>query len=263
MTVYQCEDTMESIFTAIYNAYEEKRDHRDTRISFTGELLLFAEYVKVSTEEEKAGKVIRTLKRRFGEGDYLQLCYALASESEEKAQAVYQTIVDGLDRRPGPGHLFDNLVNNDVNKTFYLARGVSNETHRLHQFVRFQQLENGVLFSKIGPKNNVMTFILPHFTDRFPMENFMIYDENRKLFGIHPAGKEWYLVHGKELLKEGYSFQLSGEELHYQELFKYFCHKIAIKERRNVSLQRNMLPLRYQEYMTEFDKKCQNGKIEI
>ena len=109
MIVYQCEDSPESIFTAVYNAYEEHRDHSDTRISLDKEYYLFAEYVPVESDAVKAAKVIRTLKRQFGEGDYLSICRALSSPDPDKAQAVYRTIVKGLKGKVRPGHLLDNL----------------------------------------------------------------------------------------------------------------------------------------------------------
>lgn len=252
MVVYRCEDTLESVFTAIYNAYEEKRDHNDTFISLDDELYLFADYVDVITDEEKAVKVMRTLKQRFGEQNYLWLCYALATGAQDKAQAVYQTVVEGLKRKVARNHLFDGLVGEYVNRAFVLARGVSGECQHLRGFLRFQELENGILYAPIGPKNNIITFLMPHFADRFPMENFMIYDEKRGILGLHPAGREWYLVNNSENPKEASSFQLSGEEEVYQELFRYFCRKIGIEERRNPKLQRNMLPLRFREYMVEF-----------
>lgn len=253
MTVYQCEDSLEGIFTAIYNAYEEKRDHGDTRISLNDELLLFAEYVPVVSDDKKALKVMNTLRKRFGEEDYMKICFALSSCDTQKAHAVYQTVVQGLAGGYARGCLFDNLTNDWVHRVFSLARGVGNEKHHLVEFVRFQELENGVLFSRVGPRNNVVMFLMPHFSDRFPMENFMIYDENRGLFGVHPAGKQWYMVQGKAFEQGAASWKLSDRELEYQELFRYFCHKIAIKERENKELQRNMLPLRFQEYMVEFE----------
>ena len=57
----------------------------------------------------KTRKVMNTLNRRFGESDYLNLCRALAAEDEDKAQAVYRTVVDGLEKKVKEGHLFDNL----------------------------------------------------------------------------------------------------------------------------------------------------------
>ncbi len=252
MRVYQCEDSLEGIFTAIYNTYEDKCDRRDTRISLTDELFLFAEYIPVEVDEEKAIKVINTLRKRFGEEDYRKLCMALSSSEPEKAQAVYRTVTMGLSKGCKPGQLLDNLADDSVNEVFSLARRANNEYLHLLGFIRFAELENGILYSQIGPKNNVLTFLLPHFADRFPMENFMLHDVGRRLFGIHPAGKEWYLVQADDLKLEEENLILSEGELKYQELFRYFCNKIAIKDRKNLELQRNMLPLRFREFMVEF-----------
>ncbi len=256
MVVYQCEDSLESIFTAIYNAYEERRDHADTRISLMDELLLFAEYIPVTVDEEKVMKVIRTLKRRFGEEDYQSICFALASPEADKGQAVYQTIVKGLQGNARPGHLLDNLADDDCNRVFALARAASRENHHLYGFLRFEELQSGILYAKIGPKNHLLTFLLLHFADRYPMENFVIYDDKRDLYGVHPAGGKWYLVGGEDVMSDNRALQISEKEQNVQELFRHFCHTIAIKERENKKLQQNMLPLRFQEYMTEFAKGC-------
>lgn len=251
MVVYRCEDSLESIFTAIYQAYEEKRNHAETLLSLNDDPILFAENVQVVVCVEKVLKVMNTLKRRFGEKDYLDICMALATEDGQKAQAVYQTVVDGLTRKCGQGQLFDNLANDFVHRAFSLARGAGREYAHLRGFVRFEELENGVLYSEIGPKNNVVTFLMPHFADRLSIENFVIYDERRNFFGIHPAGRQWYLLRGEEAERPP-KLLLSEEERTYQELFRRFCRTIAIKERKNLNLQRNMLPLRFQEYMVEF-----------
>ena len=251
MVVYRCEDSLESIFTAVYLAYEEKRDHTNTMLTTTDTPLLFAEDVQVIPDNEKVCKVMNTLRRRFGEDDYYSVCMALASTDEEKAQAVYRTIVWGLKSGCAKGHLFDNLADDYINKAFKLARNASRECHHLKGFVRFQELENGVLYSGIGPKNNILTFLMPHFADRFPMENFMIYDVERDFFAIHPAGKQWYLLRGEQV--DGITnLKFSEREKEYRALFQHFCHTITIKERENRTLQRNLLPLRFREYMIEF-----------
>ena len=242
---------MESIFTAIYQAYEEKRNHEDTMLCLTDDPILFAEDVAVQADALKTQKVMNTLIRRFGKEDSLYLSMALAAEDEYKAQAVYRTVVKGLRDGRGQGHLFDNLADDHVHKAFALARGVSTEAGHQKQFLRFQELNNGVLYSRIGPKNDVLAFIMPHFSDRLPIENFMIYDEKRNLFGIHPAGKSWALFRGEET-ECPQQLSYSEEEPLYQELFRQFCHTIAIEERKNSKLQRGMLPLRFREYMVEF-----------
>lgn len=251
MRVYQCEDTQEGIFTAIYNTYEDNCDRMDTRISLNDELFLFAEYIPVQTDAEKAFKVSNTILRRFGEEDYGKICFALASPDPEKAQAVYRTVAVGLANECRPGHLLDNLADDAVHQVFSLARAANNEYLHWRGFLRFAELRNGILYARLETKNNILSFLMPHFADRFPIENFMIHDERRNVFGIHPAGKAWYLMKREDALEDE-KLILSEGELEYQELFKYFCHKIAIKERKNLELQRNMLPLRFREYMSEF-----------
>jgi probable DNA metabolism protein len=275
MYIYQCEDSLESIFTAIYNVYEDKRNVEETKLSLSDELMLFASYVTVKVDINKVSKVIRSLNRYFGEEDYLHLCYALASPSPNKAQAVYGTIAAGLDHlgvSTMKGHLFDNLANDAIHLAFTLGKTAANEHHHLLGFLRFQELENQILFAKIGPKNNILTFLMPHFADRLPKENFVIYDDQRDFFGVHPAGGTWYLMEGREDNRMGDGIghgridrlesRWSESEREYQELFRSFCHRIAIKERKNLKCQRNMLPLRFQEYMIEFQtysQKCNLG----
>ncbi len=250
MIVYRCQDSLESIFTAIYLSYEENRNAEDTCLVLHDDPILFGEDVKVEADAGRTIKVIRTLKRRFGEENYLSLCMALAAQDEDKAQAVYRTVVKGLDERCARGHLFDSLADDNVLKAFSLARFAVRETDHLMGFLRFQELENGMLYAKIGPKNNILTFLMPHFADRLPVENFVIYDDIRGIFGVHPARGQWYLMSPEE--DEERELCFSEQEMKYQELFRHFCKTIAIKERKNLKLQRNMLPLRFQEYMVEF-----------
>lgn len=251
MTVYRCEDSLESIFTAIYLSYEENREAEDTWLALDGEPMLFSEDVTVPPDPVRAVKVMRTLERRFGEDDYLRICMALASTDPEKAQAVYRTVVKGLDERCTRGHLFDDLTDRYVMQTFSMARRAGREIGHLREFLRFQELENGILYAEIGPICNALTFLMPHFADRLPIENFVIHDDKRNLFGIHPAKKQWYLLSGDE---EESELRFSEEEAEYQELFRHFCSTIAIKERKNLKLQQNLLPLRFREYMIEYAK---------
>lgn len=249
-----CEDSLEGVFTGIYEAYALRQAHEGIHIQVGEEenLRLFAVYQRIEPDKGKAAKVAVTLQERLGEDTYMELCYALATQDAEKGEAVYKTVVCGLKMKSGH-QVLGNLTNPYVHKVFELARNARNEAHHWQEFLRFQELENGILFSKIGAKNNIITFLVPHFADRLPLCNFIIYDENRGIFAIHPASREWYLVTNREMDEEQFSCY-SEKEMEYQELFKYFCHKIAIEERKNLKLQQNMLPLWFQEYMVEFVK---------
>lgn len=250
-----CEDSIEGVFTGIYDAYALRIGHEHIHLQIGEEenYRLFAHYRNSLPDYVKTRKVAETIQKRLGTEVYMSICRALAAEDAGKAQAVYQTVVDGITNGSGR-RVLENVANPYVELVFRLARSTGNEIHRMMEFVRFQELEQGILYSKIGPKCNVVSFIMPHFADRLPLENFIIYDEKRNLYGVHPAKKNWYLVSEWEIPTED-TLQMSAEEEAYQELFTMFCHTIAIKERKNLKLQQQMLPLRFQDYMVEFSKK--------
>lgn len=247
-----CEDSLEGIFTGIYDAYLLKKPHERIHICFGEErnLRLFAVYERHEPDEQKTVKVARTITRDFGSEAYLSICRALASPEADKGEAVYKTIVTGLGMK-NKKELMGNLADPYVHRVFELARFAGNEAHYHVEFLRFRELENGILYARIGPKNNIITFIMPHFADRLPLENFVIHDEIRNIYALHPARGDWYLVYGEDGEAGGKPCFSEGEK-RYSELFTHFFHTIAIKERRNDGLQTNMLPLRYRRYMTEF-----------
>ena len=247
-----CEDSLEGVFTGVYDAYLLKKPHEQVHICIGEDenYRLFAIYQNCSPDVGKAASVARTIVREFGQEAYLSICRALASVEADKGEAIYKTIVAGLKMKNRKA-VMGNLADPYVHRVFELARFTANEAHFHVEFLRFYELENGILYAPIGPKNNLITFIVPHFADRLPLENFVIHDENRNIFAMHPARQDWYLVYGDEGSKQA-EHRFSEDEKKYSELFTHFFHTIAIKERKNSSLQRNMLPLRYREYMTEF-----------
>lgn len=251
-----CEDSIEGIFTGIYDAYalREGHEHIHIQVGEVDNYRLFANYMYIQPDPVKTDKVAGTLRRRLGEQAYLSICRAAASyNKEEKGDAIYRTVVDGITAGSG-SRVMENLKNPYVAKTFELARYTANEAHYETEFIRFQELEQGILYAVIGPKNGVIPFIMPHFADRLSIENFMVHDENHGLFGVHPAKKEWYLVSEPDgFAKE--SLQCSQKEVKYRDLFTIFHKTIGIKERENKRLQRQMCPFRYQDYMMEFTQK--------
>lgn len=251
-----CEDSIEGIFTGIYDAYalREGHEHIHVQVGEDENYRLFATYLYIQPDSVKTDKVARTLRERLGDSVYHTICRAAASYNrEEKGEAIYRTVVDGITKGSGR-RVMENLRNPYVLKTFELARYTANEAHYETEFIRFQELEQGILYAVIGAKNSVIPFIMPHFADRLSIENFMIHDENHGLFGVHPAKKEWYLVSEPDgFIKE--RLKWSSKENQYRELFTMFHKTIGIKERENKRLQRQMCPFRYQDYMMEFAQK--------
>lgn len=247
-----CEDSEIGIFTGIYEAYERKMDHEAVRLQVGEEenLRLFSKYIAIAPSQVKAQKVIRTIERRFGKETLQIILEALGSTDPQKGNAVYQMIVFGI-LGGYKGKLIDCMSCEAVVKVVALSTTVWHEYHHLYGFVRFQELENGILYAVIHPKNRVLSFLGDHFTNRFPREHFMIYDEIHDMCLMHGAGKDWFLVEGALVSRDNLP-QISVKETQIQELFRYFCEKIAIIERGNEGLQQQMLPLRFRPDMVEF-----------
>ena len=247
-----CEDSLEGVFTGIYNAYLMKKPHSRIHICVGAQenYRLFAVYEDCPAQENKAAKVAGTILREFGQEAYLSICRALASAEADKGEAVYKAVVTGFSMRRRR-ELMGNLADPYVRRVFELARFTANEAHYHVEFLRFRELQNGILYAPIGPKNNLITFIVPHFADRLPGEDFAIYDEGRKYYAVHPKGKQWYFVRGELPFAQEQEIY-TKQEAEYQMLYRHFCSSIAIAERKNLDLQRNMLPFRFRKYMTEF-----------
>ncbi len=244
VNIYLCEDSLEGVFSGIYEAIKNGEAADQSKV-IAGEIdnyELFANYITVEKNEKHTMEISKLIYKRLGSEGYMDICRALSSEDAAKADAVYHTVLSGSN--------MGNLADTHVRKVFELSRGANNEL--LHQlgFLRFAELANGILFAKMAPKNNIISFIAPHFADRLPLENFVIYDEKRELFVIHPASKECILVVGEKLDEEMVG-QFSEKEEKYRHLFCHFCKTIGIESRRNLKLQRQMLPIRFREYMPE------------
>ena len=214
----------------------------------------------MQTDYEKSEKVARTLRSRLGEETYTELCQAASSLEEHsrkadmnKAEAIYRTIVLALALEDG-SKVLNYLGEPYVNRVFRLSRSTGNEAHHLLGFLRFQELENGLLFARIHPRNHVLPFLGEHFSDRLPQENFMIYDAAHNQAALHPKGKGFFLTDTRELDQE-MIHRYSPEELEYQKLWCGFFDSIAIEARINPRLQNQNILKRFQQDVIEFSSR--------
>ncbi len=261
MHIFICDDSIDGIFTGVYDAWASRYGHNNVALTThePDNYSLFDEYIPVPCDYDKSAKVARTLHSRMGDEAYQEICQAaLALEpvrsrkSINKADAIYKTIVLALSL-PDAGKVLNYLGEPYVNRTFQLSRCTGNEAHHLLGFLRFQELENGILFSQIHPKNDVLPFLGEHFSDRLPGENFMIYDATRNLAVLHPKGKNFFITDTKELDHQMLK-RFSPEEMEYRKLWCTFFDNIAIEARKNPYLQRQNLPKRFQKDIVEFNR---------
>lgn len=252
--IFLCENSIEGIFTGVYNIWESRYPKDSIKLSCEqeGNYELFSEYINVNTDMIKADKVARTIEQRFGELNYTNIYQAACSYEKDKANAIFRTIQYGLTSKT-PRRLMEHLKDDNICRVFELSRAVGNESHHLLGFVRFKELTNKILCAVIEPKNDVVALIAPHFSDRLPNENWMIYDKGRRLAVIHQGGGQWGIIKSNEFNIDFFE-TVSEKEKEFENLWRGFCDSISIKERENLKLQRQNMPLRFQKDMVEFQR---------
>lgn len=196
-----CDDTMEGIFTAVYDGWrwENRGFSVGIAVREPDHPELFTENLEIISDSVKAFKVARTIKTRLGGQVYEAVCYAAASVHPEKGTAI-----------------------------FYLLR---------------RALEKGRIDTR------VLELLAPHFSDRFPNENWMIYDKKRQKVLAHEQGGEC-TVYIQAVLNTQETDPVQSDE--YENLWKAFCSHITIPERKNPGLQRQFVPLKFRSNMPEF-----------
>jgi len=253
MTIFICHDSFEGILCGVFDAWMSCLGHANVCLELegTGNIRMFAEYRQVSETEEKVQKVIRAIREKAGQEVFEHVYRASLSMEPDKADRIYRYLIYALHYGR---MIIDQIQIPAVYEIFRMNRNVSNEAHSLLEFLRFSQTKEGVLLGVIGPKNDVVSLLAPHFADRLSGENWIIYDEKRNKAVIHRTMGEWMMFQfPDEEWRERVVQSWDQEE--FEDLWKTFHEHIAIGERTNYRCQRGHLPLRYRPYMTEFQRK--------
>ena len=157
MTVFECEDSSDGIFTGIYDAWASRLGHANVRLQLQGmhTLELFTQYRQVVPDAGKAEKVARTIRRKMGEESYQIIFRAAMAKSGEKADCIYRTLVQGLSSHISEKEaaaILEHLTDPAICKVFELSRRVWHEAHHYMGFVRFSELKNGVHYDSATEK---------------------------------------------------------------------------------------------------------------
>ncbi len=138
-----------------------------------------------------------------------------------------------------------NILNDNIKKVIDIKRKFFRELHKYKGFTRFYEVDKNLMFAKIMPENNIVYFLANFFKKRI-QQDFVIYDEKRKI-GAFKKGNEIYIEKIDEI-----KFKVYEKEKEIITLWKGFLKDITIKERVNLKLQKNFVPLKYRRNMIEF-----------
>ena len=248
--ILQCEDSLEGILTAIYDAFVEKnkrQEYHDGDISIvignSHTMSLFAEEKEVVTDLDKAQKTLSSIQKKISFLAYKKVLSALCHYDLERANTVLGFLIKGFPMGP---RVLEDMADPYVMRVIELARKVDNESHLFCGFVRFYDLGK-FLYAEIEPKCHVLPQIMDHFADRFPNEHYVICDKKRGVALIHLAFGGSFFVSRDE-----WNIDLSQQEDYFERLWSQYFKTIAIEERYNPRCQNNLIPKWYRKHMVEF-----------
>lgn len=243
MTSYLYDGTIEGFYTCVFTAFE-RRETPDDIVSERGmQLALFGDPVPIAVDDDKAFRVERGLARRIGRDEAEHVKYAFLSDAAHREISILRYIQ--LAMREGR-YAYCDHANPVVAEFEGLWRQVANERHAMIQFARFAEVGDGVYFSRINPKANVVPVLMNHFAMRFNTQRFVIYDEVHKVAGVYADG-DWSLVVTDEIEVP----EDTELEARCREMWKTFYDTICNQERLNPALRRSFMPKRLWRNITE------------
>ena len=244
MIIYQYSGGLDGFLSAVFEAYRR----RQLPDLFTdGEILeppLQSELVTILPDEAKALRIEKGIHARLGISGLHQLSYAYASCDPERNRKLFYWILSVFKYGAEVQKRFhDSNVMNFCDMT---AR-VTLEINHMMGFLRFAQSKEGLYCAEFYPDNNILPFLMPHFTTRFSDQPFLIFDRKRNLYGLYNC-TEWKVLASDQRI----SPELSEPETMFQSLWKEYFRSVSIAARENRKLQDSYLPRRYRVFLTEF-----------
>jgi len=244
--IFIIDGTFEGLMSALFYGYAHKL-HPQNIVDETYQTAIGDSPVIIETDLGNAERVVRGITDKLGFDFYKGIYTACLSDSEDKYIHIYNYARLGF----SDGRIAQNAIATECgNAVMKMSAYVTNEAHFLCGFVRFSMLENGAFYSKIAPKTDCLEILLNHFCARMSTERFFIHDTNRAKAAAYLGNRGEAIIIPVEKLPP---FVMSGDEKKYKTLWKQFYESVAIKERKNLKLQTNMMRKRFRPYMTEFE----------
>lgn len=245
-TIIIFDGTFDGFLTAVFDCFDKKIYPKTIEKSGSVQQQIGVDFFNISTDFKKAERVIKGIESKISK-DVSDNVY-LAFNNADNDNFAY--ILDYIRLAFKKGKKVDNYKTEDyVLNVLKNKQNVFGEAHLLSGFIRFKETVSGVLYSEISPKNDVLTLLAEHFSDRLKSEKWIIHDVSRKKAVIYNS-QYWIMTD----MTDNINITVSASEEDYQNLWIQFFNSVAISERKNNKLQTSMLPKRYRKHMTEFNK---------
>jgi len=251
MIIFHYDKTFEGLLTAVFDAYSRKTFPDKLMGPDDIEPLFVNESFSVITDDEKSGRVWKSLEKKLAKITLNMISYVWLSELEGSDELIFRYIRKTFDSKVS---IEMNFADDDVLQLRNIAQKVNREKHRLIEFVRFQKTADGIFFAPVAPDHNALPLTLSHFTDRFADQKWIIYDTKRNYGYFYDQKKVTEMtLDNTDLFPDGKINEtlMDKDEQMFQKMWKAYFKSMTIKERINLKLHRQHLPKRYWKYLTE------------
>jgi probable DNA metabolism protein len=242
--------TFEGLLTAVFEIYERKLFHVKLIKGEWRSSALFEEVLQIITDESRAGRVLKGLRKKLSAAGIQRLYIAHMAEmdNEESNLVGFIRYVFDTDQ-----NVEEDYGNKYVMRISEIIKMVRREKHRMEAFVRFQKLKDETFYSAVEPDFNVLPLLIKHFKSRYADQKWIIYDIKRG-YGIY------YDLHDAQYISLDFSegnnpgnviTALCEDESTYQHLWKNYFTSVNIAARKNIRLHLKHIPRRYWRHLTE------------
>src|SRR5690606_4768644 len=182
MTTLVYDGSFGGLLTAVFEVFEYRFDLAEiiSKENFHNETF-FSEVHEVLTDENKADRVSKKLEKNLGKSGVKQLLLVYLSEMPNSGNLILSAVRQSV--KIPEQNILQNFADADIMEIAKICKSMSREIHRLHAFVRFEKLEDGMFFAKVEPDFNVLPVGFKFFRDRYADQKWMIYDLKRR-FGV-------------------------------------------------------------------------------
>ena len=251
--IYLYDGTFDGFLTVVFDIYATKHEPVQIMRECRWQPGFFDEPARIVTDFAKSERVWNGMSKRSNQRTTRMFYLAFASELPDIEMTLYCYLEKLF--ADSTGDYFKNLLDSHSFELYQTARKVSHEAHRFTGFVRFQETSDGLLFAVIEPDHDILSLIAPHFTRRFGVQQWVIYDSRRdkgifykkpEMHEITLSDKQFDAITG-EIAQ---NVEAENEAL-YRSLWKAYYKAINISERKNTRLMLRLLPKRYWKYLPE------------
>lgn len=253
VVIFTYDNTFEGLLSCVFFAYEQKIQP-DLILSDTKQKPLFFDHAyHIVTEEEKSNRVWAKLNMILSSFARRMLFCVWLSELPDMEMLLFRYICKNIN---ASSSIELNFGDPDVIQVSKIAKRVASEARKVIQFVRFQQTKDNIYFAPVTPKFNVISMVTMHFKKRFADQEWIIYDTKRRYGLYYDLDTINEVTFDKRVLDAFTTGSISDDrasenEIFFRKMWKTYFEHLTIKERLNLKLQKQKMPVRFWKYIIE------------